>query len=313
MTANLTSPRSPVVIRLRAGAAAIAAALLLAPLSANAQFPPLTPAPAAPAAPASTASAGEVKGTAWAHTAQSGAAAIAQAAVVLPATLLGQPAGSPPWVGLWRDVPRNLTGRAPVVVFLHGSSGLALPAIAEWQRWLASLGVASVAPDSFALPDRITYKSPVPKEVYERIHALRASEIPLATAALAQAPWADTSRMLLVGSSEGATAVARHGGLEFAGRILYAWSCETNYFVTEPRTAVVPERPILNVISSADVFFSSQNPFIGNPNAVGHCGPALKDHKQATIVLIPGAPHTVLGLPAARNATASFVRDVLKP
>ena len=31
--------------------------------------------------------------------------------------------------------------RAPVVVFLHGSSGLGLKAIGEWQLWLADLGI----------------------------------------------------------------------------------------------------------------------------------------------------------------------------
>jgi hypothetical protein len=63
----------------------------------------------------------------------------------------------------------NLGGKArvPVVVFLHGSSGLGLKAIGEWQQWLATLGVASIAPDSFALPDRLTYTSPVGKDVYE--------------------------------------------------------------------------------------------------------------------------------------------------
>ena len=31
--------------------------------------------------------------------------------------------------------------------------------------------------DSMVLPDRITYSSPVGKDVYEKIHALRGSEI----------------------------------------------------------------------------------------------------------------------------------------
>lgn len=118
--------------------------------------------------------------------------------------------GGAVYAGRHRDAPREVKARVPVVVFLHGSSGLALKAIGEWQLWLASLGVASFAPDSFGLPDRVTYSSPVDKAFYEKLHALRLSEIGLAVQALQSAPWADTSRMVLAGASEGAVAVARY-------------------------------------------------------------------------------------------------------
>lgn len=253
--------------------------------------------------------AGEVKGSALQHTVASAEEVVQRAAVVLPASVTG----SAVYVGAFRDAPREVKTRAPVVVFLHGSSGLGLKAIGEWQQWLASLGVASIAPDSFALPDRVTYTSPVDKSMYEKIHALRASEIALAVKALRSAAWADTTRMVLAGASEGAPAVARHAGDEFAGRIIYSWSCENNYFVQEHRTALAREQPTLNIMSATDVFFSPSNGWLGNPSAKGHCGDALKDSKQASIVLIPGAPHTLINLPAARHATVGFLRDLLKP
>ena len=277
-------------------AAVVVAALLVA----------CAPLPAAQ--PQSPVPVGEVKGTAVQHTAASSAGVAQRAALVLPASATGGAA----YVGTLANAPKDAKARVPVVVFLHGSSGLELKAIGEWQLWLASLGVASIAPDSFALPDRITYKSPVGKDVYEKIHALRASEIPLALQALRAAPWADLSRLVLAGTSEGGPAVARYTGNEFAGRMLYSWSCENNYFVQDHRTATLTQ-PVLNVMSSTDVFFSPSNSWLGNSAAKGYCGDALKDNKQATIVLIPGAPHTLLNLPAARHATAGFVRDVLKP
>jgi dienelactone hydrolase len=249
---------------------------------------------------------GEVSGRAVQHTSASSKGVMDQAAVVLPSALTGAAAYS----GLLKNAPRDTKGKAPVVVFLHGSSGLSLKAIGEWQQWLATQGVASVAPDSFALPDRLTYKSPVDKTVYEQIHALRASEIRLALDALKALPWVDSSKLILAGTSEGAPAVARYTGNEFAGRILYSWSCENNYFVREHASALPQDRPVLNVMSSTDVFFSPSNPWLGNSNAQGHCGQALKDNKLATIVLIPGAPHTLLNLPQARNATAAFFRDL---
>lgn len=56
----------------------------------------------------------------------------------------------------------------------------------------------------------------------------------------------------------------RHG---FEGRILYSWSCESNYFVKEQGTAVPAERPVLNVMSAMDVFFSPSNTWLGNSAA----------------------------------------------
>ena len=146
-------------------------------------------------------------------------------------------------------------GALPVVLFLHGSSGLGLKAIGEWQQWLAAQGIASVAPDSFALPDHVTYKSPIDKASYERIHALRASEIAPALAEIQTAPWADTSKLVLAGTSEGAVPVARYAGREFAARMLFAWSCEPNHFVTEPRNAFAADKPVL-ASSAASIHFS---------------------------------------------------------
>jgi dienelactone hydrolase len=269
----------------------------------------LAAAVSSPLAWGQAAPAGEIKGSALTHTSASAQAVSEGAAVVLPASVTGGAV----YVGPYRDAPREVKARVPVVVFMHGSSGLALKAIGEWQLWLASLGVASFAPDSFSLPDRVTYKSPVDKDTYEKMHDLRLSEISLALKALQSAPWADTTRLVLAGTSEGAVPVARYAGTEFVGRMLYSWSCENNYFVKEHGTALPADRPVLNVMSATDVFFSPSNTWLGNPAARGHCGEALKAHKQASIVLIPGAPHTLLNLPAARHATAGFVGDVLKP
>ena len=123
---------------------------------------------------------GEIKGSAWQHTPTSLADAVANGALVLPAAT-----GRSVYEGKFKDAPA-VTGRFPVVIFLHGSSGLGLKAIGEWQRWLASLGVASVAPDSFTLPDRITYnvagrqgnlrENPRPARIRDCGHTHRAAE-----------------------------------------------------------------------------------------------------------------------------------------
>lgn len=251
---------------------------------------------------------GEIKGSAWAHTSASLQALVQNAAVVLPA----QATGADIFAGKWADAPRSAKARVPVVLFLHGSSGLGLKAIGQWQHWLATQGIASVAPDSFALPGRITYKSPIDKASYERLHALRASEIAPALAAIQAAPWADTTRLVLAGTSEGAVPVARYSGQAFAARMMFAWSCENNYFVAEPRNAFTPDQPVLNVISGADPYFSSANPWLGNPQARGSCAQALTGNPQSLVAVIPDAPHTLLNLPRVQEVTAGFLNGVLR-
>lgn len=258
--------------------------------------------------PSAATPVGAVTGEAWEHTVQSLAASAQLADVVLPS----EATGNTVWRGKLKDAPPTNGVRVPVVLFMHGSSGLSLKAIGEWQQWLATLGVASVAPDSFALPGRVTYKSPIDKVQYERIHGMRLSEIAPALQAIRAQPWADATKLVLAGSSEGGVPVARYTGNEFAARMIFAWSCEPNYFVSEPKNALPQDRPVLNLISASDPFFSSANTWLGHAIAKGHCGDALKDNQLSTVTLIPGAPHTLLNMPQARAVTAGFLRDALK-
>ena len=251
---------------------------------------------------------GEIKAGPLLHTAQSSVDLIQEAQVAFPATN----AQGPVYVGTMKNAPEWKQGKLPVVLFMHGSSGLGLKAIAEWQQWLASLGVASVAPNSFALANRMTYTSPIDKENYEKLHAFRASEIDIALQSLLQMPWVDTTKLVLAGTSEGAVPVARYTGKEFAGRIMFAWSCEDNYFVTAHKTAIPDDQPTLNIISSTDPYFSTSNAWLGNAKATGHCGAALKNNTKASMVLIPGGPHTVLTFPQAKGPVEGFLKDVFK-
>lgn len=250
---------------------------------------------------------GEVQGSAFAHTGKSALDVIEGAQLALPASV----AGGTAFFGRWKDRPAVVGGQVPVVIFLHGSSGLKLAAIADWQKWLSGLGIASVAPDSFALPERLTYTSPIARDTYERIHALRASEVKIAVDALERAPWVDRSRIVLAGTSEGATTVARDGSTGFAARIVFSWSCEDNYFVDAHRTQVIADQPILNVISSVDPFFSPSNAWLGNPGASGNCAVALAAARNAVVVLVPGAPHTLINLPYVRAVTRAFLEVAL--
>lgn len=262
------------------------------------------------AAHAQLALTGDIKGHAWTHTAESLKASVLQGDLCLPAAVTGASVVC----GKYKDMLASAEGaktQVPTILFLHGSSGLGLKAIGEWQRWLAGLGYASLAPDSFALPGRITYTSPISKTDYERLHAMRASEIAPALAALQAQPWVDARRLVLAGASEGAVPVARHNGAGFSARLVYAWSCEDNYFVQSAQSAFSASQPVLNIISAVDPYFSATNSWLSLASPKGHCGAALAGHPRSAVVLVPDAPHTLLNLPAAQSATAGFLQLVL--
>jgi dienelactone hydrolase len=263
-----------------------------------------------PTASVSSAPKGSVQGSAVVHTSESLRAAVQNAWVTLPAVVTG----GVPYAGLLKSAPVT-QDKAPVVVFVHGSSGVA-PAIKEWMLWVAtSQGVAVVAADSMQLPDRITYKSPIAKADYEKVHGLRTAELNAALTALPQQPWADVQRVVLAGTSEGAVAVARHvpqaGMLQEKGRMVFSWTCENNYHVQDHRTHLPDTLPVLNIVSSTDVYFSRSNSWLGNDQAVGHCGAALAGNKVSSVVLIPNAPHTLFNLPQARGPVVGFLQQQL--
>lgn len=246
-------------------------------------------------------------GDAYLHTSESAQKGVAQAQIALPKNVTGGDI----YVGLFKDAPKT-QAKAPVVVFLHGSSGINNKiGLDKWQEWLAKEGIASFMFDSMTLENRITYKSPADKEIYEKVHSLRSSEIKIALDALKNTEWADTSKLFLAGTSEGAVAVARYEGKDFLGKIINSWSCEENYFVKEHKTAL-NDTPVLNLISDQDKYFSQKNSYLGNENAAGNCSATYGDKKNAIVLLLPNAPHTLINLPAARFATVSFIKSILE-
>jgi len=251
---------------------------------------------------------GETKGTELEPSPDNLALTWAKANLVLPATLLG----GRRWEGHAEDAP-DAIGIAPLVILMHGSSGVA-PAVKEFQVWLADeLGVASVAPDSLAIPDRLTYTSPVDVATYERVHALRLAELENTLKAARDWSWVDRFRVVLAGTSEGAVAVGRYAGKDAAARLIYSWSCEDNYFVTAPRLGIGPKEPVLNAISARDPYFSAANPWNKDRAVTGSCAAALKDDPKAEVLVIDADVHTILNRPEVRDRTAAFLRGVLNP
>lgn len=209
--------------------------------------------------------------------------------------------------GKLSDAPENLPA-APILLFAHGSSGIGAP-LKAFARFVSSLGWSFLAPDSFVFPDRITYSSPVSRENYERVHAMRSQELDYAARHLDEAP-GFSGRYTVAGTSEGGVAAARFTapeGRRESGRILFSWPAEDNYHVVSHQTHIPDDVPVLNIMSAEDKYFSRANPWLANPDALGHAGRTLAHHPQTSILLIPGAPHTLFALPQTESAVRAFL------
>lgn len=209
--------------------------------------------------------------------------------------------------GKLSDAPENLPA-APILLFAHGSSGIGAP-LKAFARFVSSLGWSFLAPDSFVFPDRITYSSPVSRENYERVHAMRSQELDYAARHLDEAP-GFSGRYAVEGTSEGGVAAARFTapeGRRESGRILFSWPAEDNYHVVSHQTHIPDDVPVLNIMSAEDKYFSRANPWLANPDALGHAGRTLAHHPQTSSLLIPGAPHTLFALPQTESAVRAFL------
>lgn len=201
------------------------------------------------------------------------------------------------------------------MIFVHGSGGIN-PQIKVFQKRLADeLGIASFTADSFQLPDRMTYTSPIDPMDYEKIHALRASELTAAVEFLAKQPWFN-GRFVIAGTSEGAVAVARYVRAEAPHPPKRAASsspgrAKTTTTSSSTRREFPTACPSSTSWSSKDKYFSQANPYLGNHEAVGNCSKALQGNPNARIVLIKDAPHTLMNEPEAREAEDKFLKDVL--
>jgi len=143
------------------------------------------------------------------------------------------------------------------------------------------------------------------------VHKLRSSELTNALDQVRRLPWVDGKRVVIMGTSEGAVPIARLADPAPAARLLYAWTCETNYFVETPQTAIPTDTPVLAMIATRDPYFSPDNPWNAGYPVTGSCAPALKAHKDATIAQIASDKHTIINFPGVQDMTAAFLTRTL--
>lgn len=111
--------------------------------------------------------------------------------------------------------------------------------------------------------DNIVYDPAGWAAYYERVYSMRARELDFLLDSFGPT-FGTPARLFLHGNSEGAMVASRYSHpklreLHLAGRLLTAWSCEYNYFVSCAAHAqlAAPSVPILNVVSVHDEFFAA--------------------------------------------------------
>eukprot|EP00931_Biecheleriopsis_adriatica_P058082 TRINITY_DN34511_c0_g1_i1.p1 TRINITY_DN34511_c0_g1~~TRINITY_DN34511_c0_g1_i1.p1 ORF type:complete len:515 (+),score=80.66 TRINITY_DN34511_c0_g1_i1:72-1616(+) len=167
------------------------------------------------------------------------------------------------------------------------------------------------------------------QEFYRRVQLLRRRELDWLVEHLPT--FLGRADLFMLGHSEGGMLAAHyfHPKLEarLKGRIISAWSCEHNYFVSHEGGSQICEgrcersTPMLNIIGSEDQYFSAKNFSVaarvaksisgfGTKAIEGHCREAFRAGTfQAATLLLKGAAHdTSL---THDDATRSFLSEFL--
>jgi dienelactone hydrolase len=230
-------------------------------------------------------------GAAGAH-AQAGAVAWKGGKIYVPAALATNNADCESEIG-GKCEGLIKSGKHPVIVFMHGCGGPRSP------RTFAGFGAIIVAPNSFAGGAACKADAAYMVKLVNDRHG----DIAYAAAQVKAAAWADTSKLVLAGYSNGAQSSATYPGDEFKARVIVAWTC------TNPRVpaqnGVKGSGPVLAVLGTNDDFFKK----VG---ITGDCNAALANRAASKSILIKGGTHEILDHAETRAAVSAFLPGVLK-
>ncbi len=196
------------------------------------------------------------------------------------ANVYKDPVGWGDWVRKQKIKPNV---KLPAVLYLHGCYGNT--AGDDWGRMLANFRFVVFQPDSFARPGRVELCGGGDMSGRQ---LLRRQEIDYALTQIRKLSWIDQERVILMGFSEGAAAVAAYRGHEFAAHIFIGTDCRHG---GGKRRGI----PALNIVGSNDRWGYG-----------GGCG-IWRDKRGSKRVVIRGAAHNVVHEKEAHEAMAEFL------
>jgi len=183
--------------------------------------------------------------------------------------------------------------KLPAIVYLHGCAGFS----GTWvylSNVTVPLGYAFFAPDSFQREGR---DFDCGRQVSTGTTALRIEEARYAHQKLSALPWIDTSRIILIGHSEGGLAVSEYSGGEFAGYVIMGYGCHVGAI------DVPQSKPVLALIGENDRVQSGGS---------STCSVVARPTPSRSL-RVTGAEHVVAGIPEADAALRDFLISFLGP
>ncbi|RYF31066.1 MAG: hypothetical protein EOO23_03625 [Comamonadaceae bacterium] len=213
-----------------------------------------------------------------------------QAKIHVPAALTRDGRACNGVVGTGTCQSRIKPGRFPVLVFLHGS------APTQTGAFFHNLGTVVVYPDSYARPGRFSGEQAFREEKVPFVN-MRTEEAAYAASQLGGQPWADTSKLILAGHSEGGIATAVYSSGGYKARIIMSWVCGGQGWQT--LSGIRGGGPILALAGGADPIFNRLGQGRGCASHVGWGN----QH-----IVVPNAGHHLWNQPIAKQAVAQFVQ-----
>ena len=189
----------------------------------------------------------------------------------------------------------------PVVIYLHGCTGITNNNDHGWAKTIAENGYVVVMPDSMSRSGRIPNCDPKikgPVAAFPQAHDYRQEEIGYALEQVSRAKWASKNNVFLMGHSEGGTAVAR-STYNVKAFVISGWSCTHR---TNPKFDGInssQQIPGLAIAWTRDPWRE------GKPNE-GYCSDKAQGRKF-TQVNLPGAGHDTFG--NANSDIIKFLKD----
>ncbi len=195
----------------------------------------------------------------------------------------------------------------PVVLYLHGCTGIIESHDYDWGRTLSENGYMVILPNSMSRSGRIPNCDPARKTggLFPQAHDYRQQEIDYALQQIKNSSWADNNRLFLMGHSEGGTAVAISQHQGFRANIILAWTCT---FQWEPALDGIksPKNvPVLAVAAKNDEWRVGKRTF-------GRCADRA-DGRSVTQLDLDGSIHATTKYPESKPAVLTFLKNIDKP
>lgn len=193
--------------------------------------------------------------------------------------------------------------RMPIVVYLHGCTGLANHDW-QWARTLTAQGLIVVQPDSFARPHRRANCDPLTHRVglFPAAAAMRDEELRFALERLAHTDWADPARIFVMGHSEGGRAAMTNVLPGVRGTIVSGWGCTSS----NRRWVGIPQpsdHPLLILEHDNDPWYVARG---------GRCKDHLAGRTATRHVTLGSGGHGSAQNESARRAALEFLAGLLK-